>query len=112
MGPSKCKSSNLQSAHVRVHGLSPTGAIDSHQPNDGATGKTDKTKDGKQPAVANGADDWGGHKGAHTGKNISNEVIKRDTLGRFLWHELGKHSGDHAEDEHGAHAEEEVGDHL
>lgn len=84
----KCRSSNVPSAHVRIHGLSPAGTVDSHHVNDGATREADKTKDSEEPAVADGADDWGGDKGTHARKDVSHEVVEGDSLGRFLWHEF------------------------
>lgn len=98
--------------HVCIHSLSPLGAVDSHQEDDGAARKTDKAEDGEEPPIADAANDRGSDDGTDAGEDVSHEVVESYTLRGLFRHEFGEHGGYHTENEHGAHTKEEVGNHL
>ena len=95
-----------------IHLQAPFRTIPPHSPNRTTAHNSNGAHAGKQPSVADDADEGTGDDSADAGKAVPDEIVGGDARGRFARHEFRQYRRGRAEDEHATNTEEEVGDEL
>lgn len=93
--------------------LPPLLSVLSQRSNDNDTAdESPNGKNGEEPAVANGVDDWRCNDTADAGKDVADKVVDCNSMGCLLRHKLRQHCRYRGKQQHGANAEEKVCYHL
>lgn len=102
-------SSSFLSPQFSIHSLPPLWPKPPHSPDNHTAARCDNPNTREKPAVPDRTYERLRDHCSPAREDIPHEIVERDAVRRFPWHELGQHGRRHGENEHGTDAKEEIG---